>query len=326
MYHSSSQKIFWTFVNEDELTKLWKKADYNYRSSYCSKHETKDILDDEFFLTIEEHKCIVKHYESQMREFCATFKPPLPSNTLGTACSYMKRLYLKTSSMEYHPKIMFLVCVWLATKIDEFNVSITEFINNVTWVDKSKAITAILDLELKLVQKLNFHLTIHNPYRPFEGFLIDLKTRFPMNNDFQQLRPSAHQFILASFQTNVGLLYPPSQIALAALLDAAFKVGLNIDKYVTDVLVAGQPQETLQKMISRLRMIRGLVENANKNIPSEESVQKIKEKLNNCYAKEKDPMNTEYKKSDKKTKEEQKIQNNVAPKPPKKRKIKEEVL
>ena len=37
-------------------------------------------------------------------------------------------------------------------------------------------------------------------------------------------------------------------------------------------------------------------------------------------------MNTEYKKSDKKTKEEQKIQNNVAPKPPKKRKIKEEVL
>ena len=33
----------------------------------------------------------------------------------------------------------------------------------------------ILGLELLLMDKLHYHLTVHNPFRPLEGFFIDIK-------------------------------------------------------------------------------------------------------------------------------------------------------
>lgn len=41
--------------------------------------------------------------------------------------------------------------------------------------DRSKAMDIILSNELLLMQELNYYLTIHNPFRPVEGFLIDIK-------------------------------------------------------------------------------------------------------------------------------------------------------
>lgn len=67
--------------------------------------------------------------------------------------------------------------MYLATKVEEFNVSINQFVANVKG-DREKATEIILNLELLLMQQLNFDLTIYNPFRPVEGFLIDMKVCF----------------------------------------------------------------------------------------------------------------------------------------------------
>jgi len=66
--------------------------------------------------------------------------------------------------------------VYLACKVDEFNVSITQFIGNIRG-DQEKAMDIILNNELLLMQVLNYNLTIHNPFRPIEGLLIDIKVK-----------------------------------------------------------------------------------------------------------------------------------------------------
>lgn len=70
-----------------------------------------------------------------------------------------------------------LTCAFLACKVDEFNVSSLQFVGNLreSPLGQEKALEQILEYELLLIQQLNFHLIVHNPYRPFEGFLIDLK-------------------------------------------------------------------------------------------------------------------------------------------------------
>ena len=70
-----------------------------------------------------------------------------------------------------------LTCAFLACKVDEFNVSSPQFVGNLreSPLGQEKALEQILEYELLLIQQLNFHLIVHNPYRPFEGFLIDLK-------------------------------------------------------------------------------------------------------------------------------------------------------
>ena len=54
---------------------------------------------------------------------------------------------------------------------------------------QEKALEQILEYEL-LIQQLNFHLIVHNPYRPFEGYYrpIDLKTRYPLLENPEILR------------------------------------------------------------------------------------------------------------------------------------------
>lgn len=72
-----------------------------------------------------------------------------------------------------------LTCAFLACKVDEFNVSSAQFVGNLreSPLGQEKALEQILEYELLLIQQLNFHLIIHNPYRPFEGFLIDIKVK-----------------------------------------------------------------------------------------------------------------------------------------------------
>lgn len=62
--------------------------------------------------------------------------------------------------------------------MDEFNVSSGQFVGNLlqeTPAGQERVLEQILEYELLLIQQLNFHLVVHNPYRPMEGLLIDLK-------------------------------------------------------------------------------------------------------------------------------------------------------
>lgn len=72
----------------------------------------------------------------------------------------------------------------------------------------------ILSNELLLMQQLNYYLTVHNPFRPIEGFLIDIKTRCSLPNP-ERLRAGIDDFIDKTFLTDACLLYAPSQVWFA---------------------------------------------------------------------------------------------------------------
>jgi len=59
-------------------------------------------------------------------------------------------------------------------QVEEFNVSISQFVANIKG-DREKASDIILNNELLLMQQLNYNLTVHNPFRPVEGLMIDIK-------------------------------------------------------------------------------------------------------------------------------------------------------
>ena len=96
------------------------------------------------------------------------------SYSQSTAMQYFKRFYLNNSVMEHHPKHIMVTCVFLATKIEEFNVTMQQFVGNIKG-DRTRASDIVLNNELLLLHRLNYHLTISHPYRPVEGFLIDIK-------------------------------------------------------------------------------------------------------------------------------------------------------
>lgn len=61
----------------------------------------------------------------------------------------------------------------------------------------------ILKLEPEIMHKLKFHLTIHAPFRPFEGHLIDMKTRSLLGFDLEQVRPHSSEFFKVNYWTTI---------------------------------------------------------------------------------------------------------------------------
>jgi cyclin H len=133
------------------------------------------------FLSQEDEMNLVFYFTVKLSEFCAKFKPPMPVYVRGTSFQYFKRFYLNNSVMDFHPKEMLITAVYLACKTEEFNVSMQQFVANISG-NQERATKIILNNELLLMQELQFHLTVHNPYRAVEGLLIDIKTRWLLLN------------------------------------------------------------------------------------------------------------------------------------------------
>lgn len=290
MFSISTQYKFWLFPNENHLFTLRQKANFNFIEQYGKN--IKDETKYNFFLSPQEERMLCKYYEHILRDFCRKFQPEMPKCVLGTSFQYFKRFYLNNSVMDYHPKNVMVTCVYLACKVEEFNVSITQFVANIKG-DREKAMDVILNNELLLMQQLNYHLTIHNPYHPIEGFLIDIKTRYHSLNDPERLRPFIDEFLDRSVFSDVYLLYPPSQVALAAILYSATKLKENVDSYITDILMTKSTTEKIINLKNSLRSICSMIKIS--ECPPKEQVKVIEKKLEKCRNQENNPDSAIYK-------------------------------
>jgi cyclin H len=292
MFPSGTQMKFWTFHSQSELDQLRKEANHKYiRAHYDGDMEVDDPLRNEFFLNMAEECTVRQYYEDALLKFCREFRPSMPAYVMGTAVAYYKRFFLHNSVMDYHPKDIMYPCVYLACKVEEFNVTIGQFVANMSLFEPDEAVDLVLSQELLLMQMLHYHLTVHNPYRPVEGLLIDIKTRSDIT-DPERLRKGADEFIFRSLRTDICLLFSPSQIALAALLTGGNMIGVSLDSYVANKLLEAGNREQLMKLIERVKAVRSLVrgmESVNVN-----DLEMLEEKLERCRNHENNPLSELY--------------------------------
>lgn len=120
--------------------------------------------------------------------------------------------------MEYSPKNVMMSCFYLGAKIDEFNVSIDEFVINLkSDITKSNSET-ISSFEPQIILKLWYQLTIHLPnISSIRRTLNRNEKTFIVKFRFGEMRSHAKDFFKKVLFGDVILLYPPSQIALTVL-------------------------------------------------------------------------------------------------------------
>ncbi|KAM8761138.1 cyclin-H [Acanthopagrus schlegelii] len=282
MFHNSSHRKYWIFKSEEELDHMRHKANQKFRKKILESG--KPGVSESMFLERHGEDVVFRHYERRMLDFCNAFKPAMPKSVVGTALMFFRRFYLNNSVMEYHPRIIMLTCAYLSCKVEEFNVSCTQFVGNLLQespAGQERVLEQILEFELLLIQQLNFHLVVHNPYRPMEGLLIDLKTRYPTLENPESLRKSADDFLTQAAMTDAGLLFPPSQIALTAILSSASRAGLSIESYLTECLGLKGDKESLSKMYDTMRRMKTLLKKY--ELPKSEEVNAYKQKLERIH-------------------------------------------
>ncbi|XP_054815167.1 cyclin-H1-1 [Prosopis cineraria] len=250
-------------------------------------------------LSIEEEQCIRVFYENKLQEVCNNFH--FPHKIQATALIYFKRFYLQWSVMEHHPKNIMLTCIYAACKIEENHVSAEELGKGI-----SQDHQMILNNEMIVYQSLEFDLIVYAPYRSVDGFVNNMEEFCKAGEEvfprLKALQDTARLDIDKMMLTDAPLLFPPGQLALAALRNSnALHKVLDFDSYLRSIISHQNSPHTVSELIGSLSAIDSLVKRY--KFPSEKELKHINRKLKSCWGLS---SNDEGKKREKKSKHKSK--------------------
>ncbi|XP_061338016.1 cyclin-H1-1 isoform X1 [Gastrolobium bilobum] len=256
-------------------------------------------------LSIEEEQCIRVFYENKLQEVCNNFH--FPHKIQATALIYFKRFYLQWSVMEHQPKNIMLTCIYAACKIEENHVSAEELGKGI-----SQDHQMILNNEMIVYQSLEFDLIVYAPYRSVEGFINDMEEFCNAGDDqlqmLKNLQDTARLEVDKMMLTDAPLLFPPGQLALAALRNSnAFHKVLDFDSYLSSIFSRQNSMHTMSELFESLNEIDSWVRKY--KVPSEKELKHINRKLKSCWGLS---SHDEGKKREKKSKHKSKKSSNEA--------------
>jgi len=146
----------------------------------------------------------------------------LRQQVIATATVFFKRFYSINPLKSIDPLLMAPTCVFLASKVEEFGmISTSRLINTCSTMVKNKyayaypnqdfpyRVNNVLECEFYLLENMDCCLIVFQPYRPLVQYCQDL--------GYDDLLPIAWRIVNDSLRTDVSLLYPPYQIALACI-------------------------------------------------------------------------------------------------------------
>ncbi|KAH0460766.1 hypothetical protein IEQ34_008341 [Dendrobium chrysotoxum] len=125
-------------------------------------------IDKERGLTLEEFKLIKIHMTNHIWRLAQHVK--VRQRVIATAVTYFRRVYTRKSLTEYDPRLVTPTCLYLASKAEESTVQarlLVFYIKKMCTDEKYRCeIKDILEMEMKLLEALDYYLVVFHPYRP----------------------------------------------------------------------------------------------------------------------------------------------------------------
>ncbi|BBH10002.1 Cyclin-C1-2 [Prunus dulcis] len=157
-------------------------------------------LDKEKGITLEDFKLIKMHMASYISKLAQHVK--VRQRVVATAVTYMRRVYTRKSMSEYDPRLVAPTCLYLASKAEESTVQaklLVFYIRKIYSDEKYRyEIKDILEMEMKILEALNYYLVVYHPYRSLSQGVV---------ND--------------TYKMDLALVHPPHLIALACIYIAS---------------------------------------------------------------------------------------------------------
>jgi len=175
--------------------------------------------------------------------------------------------------MDWHPKNVMLTALFLATKTTNHPISLESYTSNIPRTRPSD----VLDLEFLVAQSLAFEFAVWHAHRALWGLWLDIQglPQAPPHEELERIHDTALQHIRTSRLTDVELIYPPSQIALACLSLAHPEIAASWARS-KDADTALEAVESIKRTITR-----------DGDIPSVDMVREIDRRLKICKNPEK---------------------------------------
>uniref|UniRef100_A0A368UH75 Cyclin C-terminal domain-containing protein n=1 Tax=Glycine max TaxID=3847 RepID=A0A368UH75_SOYBN len=159
-----------------------------------------------------------------------------------------------------------LTCIYAACKIEENHVSAEELGKGI-----SQDHQMILNNEMIVYQSLEFDLIVYAPYRSVEGFINDMEEFFNAGDNqlemLKTLQETARFEVDKMMLTDAPLLFPPGQLALAALGNSnALHRVIDFDSYLRGIFSRENSMHTMSELSESLDAIDSWVIVSHSNV------------------------------------------------------------
>ncbi|ONM56179.1 cyclin12 [Zea mays] len=211
-----------------------------WTSSHCKQlldPEDVDLVpaaDRERGITPEEFRLIKIHMSFHIWRLAQQVK--VRQRVVATAIAYFRRVYTRKSMSDYDPRLVAPTCLYLASKVEESTVQarlLVFYIKKMCGSDDKYRfeIKDILEMEMKLLEALDYYLVVFHPYRPLLHFhlfvLAELQVdrcpicRLLQDAGITDLTQFAWGLVNDTYKMDLILIYPPYMIALACIYIAS---------------------------------------------------------------------------------------------------------
>ncbi|CAH9140649.1 unnamed protein product [Cuscuta epithymum] len=192
-----------------------------WTSSHCKQLlDSEDLnvvhqLDRERGLTLEDCKLIKIHMSNYISRLAQNVK--VRQRVVATAITYMRRVYVRKSMTEYDPRLVAPACLYLASKAEESTTQARLFVFYTKKIYSDEKyrfeIKDILEMEMKILEALNYYLVVFHPYSSLTQLLQDAGM-----SDATQL---TWGIVNDTYKMDLILIHPPHLIALACIYIAS---------------------------------------------------------------------------------------------------------
>ncbi|MCP9263189.1 Cyclin-C [Dirofilaria immitis] len=205
-----------------------------------SSHWEQWILDKQDILRMrgEDMKCITEEEYTKLMIFFCNFIHAIgmdsqqPHKTrmqvIATACVYFRRFYARRSLKDIDPFLLAPTSLFLASKVEEHGMmshnKLIQATNNALkrWPfiqqDLMIRVQHIQEAEFFLLEILDCCLIVYHPYRPLNQLIAEMGRE---HKDLDAISSYAWKICNDCTRTDLSLMYPPHQIAIACILIAS---------------------------------------------------------------------------------------------------------
>ncbi|KAI3682583.1 hypothetical protein L1987_82657 [Smallanthus sonchifolius] len=172
-------------------------------------------LDKQRGITLDDFKLIKLHMTNYIARLAQNVK--VRQRVVATAVTYMRRVYTRRSMTEYDPRLLAPSCLYLASKSEESTVQarlLVFYIKKIYSDEKYRCdIKEILEMEMKILEALNYYLIVFHPYHALPQLVNDAGM-----SDATQL---TWGLVNDTYKMDLILIHPPHLIGLACIYAAS---------------------------------------------------------------------------------------------------------
>ncbi|KAH6803522.1 Cyclin family protein [Perilla frutescens var. frutescens] len=173
-------------------------------------------VDKERGITVEDAKLIKFYMTNYIVKLAQYVK--VRQRVVATAITYMRRVFTRRSMTDYNPRLVAPTCLYLAAKAEESTVQARLLVFYIKKIQNTEEkykyeIKEILEMEMKILEALNYYLVVYHPYRALSQLLQDAG----MSDTTQQ----TWGLVNDTYKMDLILVHPPHLIALACIYIAS---------------------------------------------------------------------------------------------------------